>query len=322
MSTGRQFLPECNRDQYADVWKKRHSFLSAIEEVCRRHGISSQSAKVFETGSNLVVQVTPELIVKLYFPFLRDQFESERSVLKAIKGRLTVATPELFFEGELEGWPYIIMGFVTGTSLGEIWSSIEQSNKLSIMKELGQIIRALHEVPTDSLKESFPNDWNNFLTRQLEGCISRHQKTGLPENLLSELPSLLPASAAAIWDGKKPVLISGDFTPEHILLSKQSGKWSVVGLIDFADCMIGQHEYDFTGPATFITCGDTELLTQMFISYGYTRDSLNADLRRRMMLLTILHRFANFKEQVRVEGWQQKFTTLLQVEQFLWGFDK
>lgn len=313
-------LPKCTLEQHSEIWKNRHSLIPALQEICKKHSITPVSLKIFETGSNVVARITRDLILKLYFPFLRHQFEAERAVLKAIQGRMPVQTPKLHFEGEHDEWPYLILSNVEGTSLKDVWSSLDSSNKESLIEELGQIIRALHEVPITSLIGHLPNEWNTFLKRQIAGAVSLHKKTNLPENLLTGLETYLPQSPKEIWDEKSECLVSGDFTPEHLLLSKKGNRWTTTGLIDFADSMIGQREYDLTGPVTFIIPGERLLLKRLLMSYGYESSSLTPGLSKQLMQLTLLHRFANFKLQIAAPDWEQKVNSLEDLEQFLWGF--
>lgn len=313
-------LPPCNLDQYKEVWKQRHKFLPAVKKICQLHNVNSGQFRIFETGSNFVIQVNENIIVKIYFPFLRNQFDAESAVLNAIEGRLKIKTPKLQFSGELDSWPYIGMSIVNGTSLSKVWPTLNHSNRILIMKDLGKLISAFHEIPIEQLTKKLSSDWHKFLNSQILGCIDRHLKTNLPANLLLGLPSYLPRSVTEIWDEKRLTLISGDFTPEHILLNETNGHWSISGLIDFADSMVGQPEYDFSGPATFITVGETGLLKEMLISYGYTDSDLDGAFSKRMMQLTLLHRFANFREQLKIINWESQFDKIEDLEKYLWYF--
>ena len=61
------------------------------------------------TGTNLVVALDERLILKIFPPMLRAQFVSERGSLSQLRGRLRVPIPEIVFEGERDGWPYLVI---------------------------------------------------------------------------------------------------------------------------------------------------------------------------------------------------------------------
>lgn len=295
--------------------------MPAVEKICRSHNVAFENPRVFEAGSNLVVQVNSELIVKAYFPFLRNQYEAECAVMRAVEGQLPVQTPTLRFQGELDSWPYIGMTMVEGASLGTVWDGIEHWNRVSILQELGKLMRAFHSVPTKDLRPHLLNDWKDFQTKQIEGCHARHQKMLLPEHLLDQLQDYLPKSLDEIWDSKQFTLISGDFTSEHILLKQENRKWTICALIDFADCMLGQPDYDFSGPATFVIHGDGKLMRAMLTSYGYAAEDLSPSLSKKLMQLTFLHRFANFKEQIKLKDWETRFKNIEDLERAVWNFE-
>ena len=66
-----------------------------------------------------------------------------------------------------------------------------------------------------------------------------------------------------------------------------------IGLLDFAEAMIGDREYDFAAVGIFITRGRPDLFRRFLKSYGYRPDCLDEALRTRLMLLTLLHRYCH-----------------------------
>ena len=65
--------------------------------------MSSRPGPISWSGS------TTRLILKLFPPFLRGQFESERISLAQLRGRLSVPIPEIVLEGERDRWPYLVI---------------------------------------------------------------------------------------------------------------------------------------------------------------------------------------------------------------------
>src|SRR5689334_19135874 len=78
-------------------------WLPVARDIVRGHGLTCASPHVFATGTNLVLALDEKLILKLFPPFLRSQFVSERGALTQLHGRLRVAIPEIVAEGERDG---------------------------------------------------------------------------------------------------------------------------------------------------------------------------------------------------------------------------
>jgi hygromycin-B 7''-O-kinase len=89
------------------------------------------------------------------------------------------------------------------------------------------------------------------------------------------------------------VLLHTEVMREHLLVSEgPGGAWRLTGLIDFEPAMRGEREYEFVGVGVFVAEGDARFLAGTLASYGYDRDQLGPDLRRRLLAWGILHRSA------------------------------
>jgi hypothetical protein len=62
--------------------------------------------------------------------------------------------------------------------------------------------------------------------------------------------------------------------------------------------MRGEREYAFT-VVGFDADGDNRFLTRTLTAFGYRRDQLRADLRRRLLAWGIMHRHSNFTWRMR-----------------------
>ena len=84
-----------------DAWRAAASrWLSAATDIARGHSLPWANPHVFSTGTNLVVALDPELILKIFPPMLRHQFVSERASLSQLYGRLSIPIPQIVLEGE------------------------------------------------------------------------------------------------------------------------------------------------------------------------------------------------------------------------------
>jgi len=83
-------------------------------DIARSHGLPISDPEVFPNGTNLVIALGEEVILKIFPPMLRHQFEAERGSLLLLHGRLSVDVPRLIAADERDGWPYLAMTRVHG----------------------------------------------------------------------------------------------------------------------------------------------------------------------------------------------------------------
>jgi hygromycin-B 7''-O-kinase len=56
--------------------------------------------------------------------------------------------------------------------------------------------------------------------------------------------------------------------------------------------------------------------------YGYASRAQNQTLRRRLFLLQILHRYSDFKAQLRIPSWESMVGSFDELEEILWPMTK
>jgi hygromycin-B 7''-O-kinase len=292
-------------------------WLPVARDIVRGHGLACASPHVFATGANLVLALDEKLILKLFPPFLRGQFVSERGTLTQLHGRLRVAIPEIVAEGERDGWPYLVMTRLSGVLGADAWPTLPEADKERILAEIGGIIAEVQRVPAGSLAQIGPG-WDAFVRGQIEGCRARHARLGLPQKFLDGLDELLSDAAMLTALDGPPVILTGEYIPENFLLSRDGSGWHLAGLFDFGDVMTGRGEYDLLGPSAFMTAGAPRRVRSLFEGFGYSAADINPDLQRRLMALMLLHRVSDPARQICIEGWQQKAADLHELQDLLW----
>lgn len=293
-------------------------FEDVIKKILVRHNLHPKSLTPFSEGTNIVFSCDENWVIKLFPPFHQDQFESERLVLKALDSKLSIQTPSIHCEGEIVGWPYLIMTKLEGTLLETLWHTLNHQNKLVIMRELGLLIREVHALPTKGL-ETIDCHWRCFIENQIKHCIENHRTNKLSSNLLNEIPSYIEAVHDSLLKIEKPVLLTGEYTPMNFLVTHIDGLWHISGLIDFGDAMLGHYKYDLLGPGAFLIQGDKQLLKAFLSAYGISADEMSAELSHQLTALMLLHKYSNLDVQVRVADWKKKVSSLKALENLVWG---
>ena len=143
-------------------------WLPIARDIARSHGLTCAAPHVFSTGTNLVIALDEKLILKIFPPFLRGQFDSERSTLAQLRGRLRVAIPETIVEGERDGWPYLVITRLSGVLGADAWPSLPEADKERVLAEIGETIAEVQRVPAGALARIEPG-WDTLHARADRG---------------------------------------------------------------------------------------------------------------------------------------------------------
>lgn len=281
-----------------EVWEE------AVQEVCAAGGVRFGEPAAFADGSNLVASVGDRYVVKIFPPFHRHQWESEHRVLAHLNGRVDVPIPELIASGVREdGWTYVILSKLPGVTLEAVWPSCSHRERADLLARIGAIMAEVHAVSVGDLRDLEPA-WGGFLARQVAGCRARHERLGMPRWFIEGVEAFVKEALPLLPSAFEPVVLTGEYTPFNLLVERGGEGWTISGMIDFGDAMVGFREYDLLGPCVFLAGGDPALLRSLLRGYGYADSQINDDLRRRLMLLLVLHRYSNLRAQVRIPGWE------------------
>jgi hygromycin-B 7''-O-kinase len=311
-------LPRLANIEAFRAWRADASqCLPAALDIARSHGLPYGDPQLFSTGTNLVVALDDRLILKIFPPLLRDQFISERLSLSQLRGRLRLPIPEIVIEGERDQWPYLVITRLRGIVGSEAWPALPEGEKERVLGQLGETIAEVQRVPPGDLS-SVGLPWADFISRQIEGCRARHARLGPPQKYLDGLDHILRDAREIIPLDAPPVILTGEYIPENLLLSCDGGHWQLAGLFDFGDVMTGWKEYDLLGPSAFMTAGLPRRVASLFRGFGYAQGDIDSTLKRRLMALLLLHRASDPVRHICIEGWQEKARDLFELQDLLW----
>ena len=311
-------LPNPANFEALKAWRADTSqFLPVAIDIARGHGLPTASPHIFSTGTNLVIGLGNDVILKLFPPMLSAQFVSERASLTLLRGKLGIPIPEILFEGERDGWPYLVITRLSGIVGSEVWPTLPEDQKEVVLAQVGATIAEVQRIPVGGLSLAKPR-WDRFITGQIAGCRARHIRLGLRpkfldglDDLLREVPALIPLDAP-------PVILTGEYIPENLLLSRDGAKWRLSGLFDFGDVMTGWGEYDLLGPSAFMAAGMPRRVRSLLEGFGYSATNIDATLKRRLMVLMLLHHASDPVRHICIEGWQEKADDLAGLQDLIW----
>ena len=294
-----------------DAWR------DAVAEVCGAHGLGCGAIVPFADGSNLVAAVDDRAVIKIFPPFHRHQWESERRVLPRLAG-LRVPVPALVAEGEREdGWLYVIVSKLAGAPLESCWATFDLATKARLLEEIGALMAEAHARPVAELR-TLPPAWSTFLEEQRARCVARHQRLRMPDWLVAGIPELVRTWGPPELAPEDAVILTGEYTPFNLLADESARGWRLTGMIDFGDAMIGPREYDLLGPSLFSCEGDPRLVAALFRGYSGEAHAIDDAQRMRLLALAVLHRYASFDLQIRIPRWRDRARSLEELAALIW----
>jgi hygromycin-B 7''-O-kinase len=241
-------------------------------------------------GTCAVFVVDGEAVIKFFPPMVARDCERERDVYRLID--LSPYQPRLLAAGAFRDripWPYLVFSHLSGEAWREAKPLMSREDQLEVVRELGRVIRQVHDKPLPP-DGAWPaaSDWPAFVeSRQSRMTAELRNHTSLPDQAIREIEALLEATD---WRTARPCLLHADLTEDHLLMSRQSGRWALSGLIDWADAEVGDPYYEWVA-LWFSICRRDVGLFRAFLA-GYDPALRTEDLRTgRLLAFTVLHRF-------------------------------
>lgn len=309
--------PVASRADYEPLYGDREVWLPAMRVICARHALDPETLAPGHPGTHVVFHAGRDRVVKLYAPPWPDDFQRERAVLERLSAHPGLGAPQCLAEGQLEGWPYLVMTSVHGLRLGDAWPSLDQHEREQVARRCGEWLAALHEVPTAGL-EPLSIDWPAFAAERARLCLAEQRAAGPHEGWLRAVADLLADLPPLYEPGFLPVVLHADLTEENVFVGCFGGRWKITGVIDYGDAMLGHPHYDLACPGCFVTRGSIARQRALLLTFGLPEATLDADLARRLLAYTLLHRYIRLADLVGGAAPGPRPLEALQRE--LWGF--
>jgi len=189
-----------------------------------------------------------------------------------------------------------VMTYLAGTPAREVWTGLEERERLEIITRLGVAMSELHSHPAPLSEVALNRDWRAFVEQNAREAVERQRACGANLEWLESLPAYIIARLPLLPTEFRHVMLHGDIHPGNVLLAEKNGRWQVTGLFDFGDSFCGFDEYEFVAPGVLMVQGRREEQRAMLLAYGYSESELDLNLRARLMLLTILYECSDLRK--------------------------
>jgi hypothetical protein len=91
-------------------------------------------------------------------------------------------------------------------------------------------------------------------------------------------------------------------------------------LFDFADSRVGWHEYDILAICVLMIQGERELQREFFRAYGCADADMNEEMRRRLMMLTMLYETSDLRRYALRLRPDAVDLDIYELEKAIWAF--
>jgi hygromycin-B 7''-O-kinase len=238
-------------------------------------------------GANALFQLGDDVIVKLVPPSWRQQGEKELIVAPLLDGKLSLETPRFIGGGVVDQWVFVISSRLPGTSLADVWPSLDVNQKRMIMLQVGKLLRELRDVTFDA-DIAIRVDWPHYIGALVSACLARHQRKAMPAHLAQQVIPYLEA-AGDFSPPAQPRLIHMDIHPWNLMAHNDEGRWRLSGLIDFGDAIVGNCDrFELLTPLMFMAQGNPILVQALLDSCGVLDDYDAPTLRRQLMATALI----------------------------------
>src|SRR5690349_20572023 len=116
----------------------------AARAIVHRHRLEGGGLERFPRGTAPVLRLGREQVLKIFPASGERAFAVERDALARTRGRLPIATPRVDYEGELDGFRYLVMDRLEGEAIDDVRAQLAPRDLEAIAARLGEAVGALH----------------------------------------------------------------------------------------------------------------------------------------------------------------------------------
>lgn len=293
-----------------------HLWSEIALSICRASGIKFELLRRAPSSDHVVFLVDETFVLKIFRPE-RNCFDRELKALSFARNILrAIATPDIVARGDFEGFRYLITTQLPGRPLTRReFLAMDRRVQNAIVEQLAVRLADLHSLDP----EPFTDDWPAFVEDRAQSFIHRQIEHGVNDSIIKALPAFFAANLPLV-PIRPTRFLHGDVHFGNLRFMRQNGIWKVSGLFDFADSRRGWHEYEFLAVGVLMLQGERDLQRRFFRAYGYSAAELNEEMRRRMMMLTMLYETSDLRRYALRLRPEAVDYSLDELERAIWSF--
>lgn len=150
--------------------------LEQIKIICAIHNIQYKSHSRITTGfSHEVHRLNDDLVIKLFNTADISRFKTESAVLES---DLLFLKPKLVAKGEKNEQidrNYIIMSYVPGNALGNIWHNTTEEQREELVKTICESLQIISKINPSSIGLEEKQSWKEYIHQRLITLVTKLQ---------------------------------------------------------------------------------------------------------------------------------------------------
>jgi hygromycin-B 7''-O-kinase len=235
-TTSLPFITFQSNEKYVASRQDVNFWWPYITHILEQHnlpGADKQSAVICGYNPTYPVFLIDDIVVKFFghISHWKTAFSTESAAHEYLIKTNSIIAPRILAKGQLFPstnitWPYLVSSKVEGKSWLD--TSLNQENKTSIAKDIGEQLHKIHALPTDA-RLSHDHKWSNLNLR------AAAEKSILPPHLTNQVEKFISK-----LDNFDRCFVNGDLVATHIFI--EDGHLS--GIIDWGDATVTDKHYE------------------------------------------------------------------------------
>lgn len=290
-------------------------WLETALAICDEASVPVSGIQRSPSSDHVVFMIDDRLVLKIFRPS-RNCFEREIKALEFARQRLPFQTPEGVKTGNFQGFDFVIMTQIPGVPLTRPeFLTLPSSEQNALLDELAIGLNELHSLDP----APFDDDWSEFVTDRAGSFIQRQIEHGVNKTVIDSLPKFIGDNLQLV--PLRPTrFLHGDVHFGNLRFLRHNGTLKIGGLFDLADSRRGWHEYELLAVGVLMLQGERKLQRRFFSAYGYSEVEMNEEMRKRLMMLTMLYETSDLRRYALRLRPEAVNYSLEQLESSIWSF--
>ncbi len=291
-----------------------------VRQVCTRYEWSCDQICPGHPGTFPTFIVDLKRVVKFFGPLFdgENSWQVEMECAELMTGLSGFPVAKSIISGDLENqprWHYIVLEYVTGVSIGEVYEDIPIKGRLELATWMGEWLSKMHRIriKRDSLIPRLSLDRMNGWFRERWPDT----KAKWPEHLAGQIREYLDKNITMI-QADADHFIHADLTCDHLLGQIVDLRWNTNGLIDFGDAKIGNIFYELAALHLELFACDKRLLGAFLNAYGLNWEPA---FTTKLMTTALMHQFDVFEPLFALKPELSRTRSINDMADFLWNIE-
>ena len=234
--------------------KDRQAVFAWAIDIALQAGLSDvRTIRQIPGGRNFVFVVNGEWILKVACDELDEaqQLLREQAIYRLLAHHQEIPMAELAKSGSAPK-PWLMIRKVDGQPLGDLWTDMTHEQRCDACLQVGQLMARFHSLPFEELYHSpyihsYANTtWAKVATEGTWEVVRLLCESVIYNKAqIEDLQRFIVAHESVLGLDFRPSLLFGDHYDMHVCFVRYQCAYSIAGIFDFGEVMVGEPSWDF-----------------------------------------------------------------------------